>query len=330
MAKVDVSFIVISWNACDLTLECLHSIFDNVHGVSFEVVLVDNASSDGTAEIVHTVLPTVRVLVNHEHQGFAAANNRAIRQAGGRYLALMNNDAKLTPKAIETIIEFMESEPNVGAAGPQLLNEDGSKQNSIAAFPSLATELLNKTLLHVVFPGRYPSKYFGHDRPIDVDSIIGACMVLRADAMGEIGGFDEDYYFFLEETDLCFRLKQHGWRVCHVPQAEVYHYKGASAERRPGAAARIEYCRSLYKFFEKNRKPVEHRALQALYAVKLAVEFLARAYACVLTLGCHRQSRRRLKRYWNLIIWHFRLCPDSEGFGGEGSRRSKGHMEGEA
>ncbi|MEW6356982.1 MAG: glycosyltransferase family 2 protein [Planctomycetota bacterium] len=330
MAKVDVSFIVVSWNACDLTQVCLRSIFDNVHGVGFEVVLVDNASIDGTAEAVRREFPDVRIIVNQEHQGYGAASNRAFGEARGRYLAVVNNDVKLTPNAIETIVKFMESEPDVGTAGPQLLNEDGSRQNSIAAFPSLATELLNKTLLRVVFPERYPSKYFAHDRPIDVDSIIGACMVLRADAVRQVGGFDEDYYFFVEETDLCFRLWRKGWRVCNVPSAKAYHYKGASAERRPGAAARIEYCRSLYKFFEKNRRPVEGRALRGVYTLKLAVELLLRTYACAVTFGFHSKSREKLRRYWYLINWHWRLCPDSEGMGGKASRPAQGRMEGEA
>jgi len=325
-----LSFIIVAWNRCELTLGCLRSIFENVQDVGFEVLLVDNASTDGTAEIVGREFPDVTVLVNKAHLGFAAANNVAIARARGRLLVLLNTDTKLTPGAVETMVDFMDSHPDVGVAGPQLLNEDGSKQNSIANFPCLATEFVNKALLRLLLPSRHPSKYFGHDSPIDVESIIGACMVIRAEAAREIGLFDEDYYFFLEETDFCFRLKQKGWRVCHVPQAGVYHLKGASAEQRPGSAARIEYCRSMYTFFEKNRSPAESRALRRLYSLKLLVESVVHVYSCAFTLACHADSRRRLGRYWDLVRWHWRLCPDSQGLGGNGSRRRQGGMEGGA
>ncbi|MBM4309106.1 MAG: glycosyltransferase family 2 protein, partial [Deltaproteobacteria bacterium] len=189
-----------------------------------EVFVVDNGSMDGSVEAVRVGFPEAIVIQNSTNLGFAQANNQALRLAKGKYILLLNPDTQVKEGAIETLKVFMDNHPKAGAVGAQLLNSDGSKQNSIANFPSLATELLNKSLLRWLFPDRFPGKERDYNEPIEVESVIGACMMVRREAIEQVGLLDEDYFLFLEETDWCYRMKKAGWKVYHVPQADVYHF----------------------------------------------------------------------------------------------------------
>ena len=151
---------------------------------------------------------------------------------------------------MHALITFMDDNPDVGIAGGQLINADGSLQNSIAPFPSLATELLNKRLLRIFFPRNFPGKEREYPFPIDVDSLVGACIIVRHKAIDEVGKLDEGYFFFMEETDWCLRMREQGWRVSFVPHARIIHLQGASAAMAK-AEARIEFYRSRYRLFNK-------------------------------------------------------------------------------
>jgi GT2 family glycosyltransferase len=212
----DLSVIIVNWNTKELLLNCIESLYRTIKGLSFEIFVVDNGSKDGSVNSVRKAFPEIELIQNQRNLGFARANNEALRKRKGQYALLSNTDVILKDGAIETLAEFMDRNPNVGIAGGQLINGDGSKQNSFDNFPSLATEVLNKSLLRILFPTRYPSKRVSYSSPIDVQSVIGACMIVRSQAIREVGLLDEDYFFFMEETDWCYRMKRRGWRVCHV------------------------------------------------------------------------------------------------------------------
>ena len=152
----------------------------------------------------------------------------------GRFAVLLNSDAVLKENAIKTLMTFMNNSPRAGIAGVQLLNRDGSRQNSIDNFPSPVTEIFNKSILRLFFPDKYPSKNRSYQNPIEVDSVIGACMMIRKEAIDEVGAFDEDYFFFLEETDWCYRMHKKGWKVFHVPDARVFTFQATAKKRNPG------------------------------------------------------------------------------------------------
>jgi GT2 family glycosyltransferase len=215
-------------------------------------------------------------------------------------------------EAIERLISMMEARSDVGIAGAQLLNSDGSKQNSIANFPSLATELFNKSLLKWLFPKIFPGKERNYDEPIEVDSVIGACMMVRPDAIHQVGPLDEDYFLFLEETDWCYRMKKAGWKVYHVPQAEVYHFQGKSAGTDK-KRARVEYFRSRYHFFKKNRGGGQGFILLTGLLIRLGCELLAMTVASLVTLFTVKSWRRKLSIYAYLLWWHLRFCPEGMG-----------------
>ena len=248
----DLSIIIVNWNTREYLLRCLKSVSGSENSPSWEVIVVDNGSQDGSGKEVKQFYPKIHLIANEQNLGFAKATNQGLTHASGRYLLLLNPDTEVKQGAIDRFVDFMENHPDAGIAGGQLLNPDGSKQNSIANFPTLATELLNKRLLRWLFPAKFPGKERNYVEPIEVDSVIGACMVVRREAMEKVGILDEDYFLFFEETDWCYRMRKGGWKVFHLPQAEVVHFQGRGAEPKK-REARVEYYRSRYHFFKKNR-----------------------------------------------------------------------------
>ena len=301
---MDLSIIIVNRNTKELLLDCIGSVYATVPPLSFEILVVDNASSDGSAGVARRSFPEIRCIENDTNLGFAKANNIAMRQAHGRYVVLLNTDAVLTPSALATIVDFMDRNRKVAICGGQLLNDDGSLQNSIANVPTLATELLNKSLLRRLFPRRFPGKECRFDQPLPVESIVGACMVVRREAIDKVGLLDESYFFFFEETDWCLSMKKNGWLVFSHPQARIYHLQGETA-RKNIAAARIEYWRSRYVFFRKHYSPVILALLATGLIVKLFVSLLVQSAASPFSRG----ARARLGINTRLLFWHALGCP---------------------
>jgi GT2 family glycosyltransferase len=209
--------------------------------------------------------------------------------------------------AAATLYRFMESRPEAAMAFGQLLNADGSKQNSIAAFPSLWTLLANTSLLEYFFPGRYPSKRYPHPGPIEIESGIGACMLVRKTAVDAVGMLDERYFFFFEETDWCFRMRQAGWKICHVPAARIVHYQGQSIGRN--IRSRIAFYRSRYQFFSKWKSNPYNTAVRIVVFLRLTVDWLLTSLGLFLTLGLKKALRNKWMVYAHLLLWHLRGCP---------------------
>jgi len=307
--KAGLSFILVNWNTKGYILEALRSIEDTVGDYRHEIFVADNGSTDGSPEAIRKAFPRVRLISNERNLGFARAVNQALAQAQakGSYCVLLNSDARLMEGAIKTLAAFMEENPDVGIAGGQLMNEDGSRQNSIAPFPSLATELLNKRLLRIFFPRRYPGKERDCPAPLDVDSLVGACIIVRCQAIAEAGTLDEGYFFFMEETDWCLRMKKQGWRISFVPQARILHLQGGSASMAK-AEARIEYYRSRYRFFTKWHGRGKTAFLKIGLMLRLATEVTANSL-----LLWNKRYRTRWRTYCRLLSWHLRSCPSHEG-----------------
>lgn len=310
----DLSIIIVNWNTKEYLLRCLRSLFQLKERESCEVIVVDNGSQDGSAKEVKRAFPNIDliVIVNEQNFGFAKATNQGIKYSSGRYVLLLNPDTEVKEGSIGRLVDFMKNHPHAGVSGAQLLNEDGSRQNSIANFPSLATELLNKSLLRRLFPEKFPGKEKDYPGPIEVDSVIGACMLVRRQAMEEVGILDEDYFLFFEETDWCYRMKNAGWKVYHVPQAKIVHFQGRGAESRK-KEAKVEYYASRYQFFKKNRGRLQWFLLLIGLMAKLKIELLSMFMVCLLTLFRMKKWRKRLSIYAYLMVWHLRFCPKGMG-----------------
>jgi GT2 family glycosyltransferase len=306
-----LSIVVINRNTRELLDGCLGSIVSLVADIPMEVFVVDNGSSDGSQRMVRERYPAVRLLELGRNFGFAAANNRALVLSAGKYCLLLNSDTVVTSGAVEAVVTYLEKNEEVGIAGLQLLNADGSRQNSIANFPSLLTELFNKSLLRRLSPGRYPGKERSYPGPIDVESVIGACLFVRRKTMEQVGMLDEEYFFYLEETDWCLRVRT-GGRVIQYPGASIYHLQGKSVEG-VNVRARIEYFRSRYLFFRKHHSPRACFLLKSCLVLKTAVNLLANFLLSVATFFSVRRRRERMLLYWAILRWHARGCPSTEG-----------------
>ena len=191
---MDLLVIIVNFNTASLLKECLKSIEENRGDIYLEILVVDNNSEDQSVEMLKKDFPQVKLIANSENIGFARGINQALNLAKARYLLLLNPDAKVLPKVLRGLVDFMDQNKDVALSGVQLLNPDGTKQNSIANFPSLAQELFNKSLLRILFPKRYPSKYQEFGSPIEVESVIGACMIVRPEAVKEAGELYPEYF----------------------------------------------------------------------------------------------------------------------------------------
>ncbi len=303
---MDISIVIVNWNTRALLLDCLASVYAMVRDVSFEVFLVDNASSDGSVEAVRAHYPQVSVIQNEKNLGFAAANNKALRVMQGRYALLLNTDAIVTEGAIARLFRYMEIHGEVAMTCGQLLNADGSKQNSIANFPGLLSLLCNETVLRLLFPRKFPSKRQEYRAPIEVESCIGACLMVRKKAMDAVGLLDERYFFFMEETDWAFAMHRAGWKSSFVPDARIYHLQGQSAGH--DVRARIMFYRARYQYFRKWFPQVW--PLHGLsVVVRLVINVLLNGFGLIMTLGLHGGIRGRLALYLQLLSWHLLGCP---------------------
>jgi len=303
---MNLSVVIVNWNTRDLLLNCLASVFETVKEISFEVWLVDNASTDGSVEAAKRAFPDVQIIENRENLGFAAANNLAFQQMNGRYALLLNTDTALKEDAVKKIYSFMENHSDIGMACGQLLNEDGSKQNSMANFPSLLSLVCNETVLRIFLPKRFPSKRREYQAPLEIESCVGACMMVRKEAMDDIGLFDEAYFFFFEETDWAYSMKEAGWKIFFVPEAHIYHAQGKTVGG--SVSARIMFYRSRYIFFRKWH-PRSFYLTCCVIFIRLLINTLMALLGVLMTAGLHHHIKKKFIIYIQLIVWHLRGCP---------------------
>ncbi len=228
-----VAIVVISYNTLEMTQACLQSVFEHAGGASIEVWVVDNASSDGSPSMVAEQFPHVRLIRNSENKGFAAANNQALRETGARYALLLNSDTLVLGDVIARSLRFLEDNPEIGAMGCRVLNEDRTMQRTCSQEPSLLNLLLlTSGLWRLDWPrwfGRYQMRHWQRDDERDVPVVSGCYLMVRRQAMEQVGLLDESFFFFGEETDWCRRFRAAGWRVVFAPVGEIVHYGSASA-----------------------------------------------------------------------------------------------------
>ncbi len=256
-SNMKLSVIIISWNVRQELLDCLHSIQENPPSHSYEIIVVDNASTDGTTDAVKGVFPDVELVINKDNRGFAAANNVGIQKSRGQYILFLNPDTIVHPQSLDTLVKFMDENEDVGACGAKLLNLDGSLQDSVRCIPSFRSALHRHTAFKYIgiFKGNYKKwamKEHDCSKQMDVDQVMGAALMTRKSVIEQVGPMDEEFFMYYEEVDLCYRIKKAGWRIVYVPESEVTHLGGRSAGQIP-AGKRIMAMTSLLIFFKKHR-----------------------------------------------------------------------------
>jgi len=200
-------------------------------GIEIEVIVVDNASTDGSRNMIAREFPNIQLINNEKNIGFSASNNRGIRHARGKFVLLLNPDTEVLDGALQKTLDFMNSDPGVGVVGCKLLTESGRVQPSVRSFPSIWNLLCESTLLYLLFPksklfGRYYMSYFDYNSVYDVDWLCGAFMMIRREVIDAVGMLDERFFMYSEEVDYCYRVKQAGFRVVFYPGANIIHHWG--------------------------------------------------------------------------------------------------------
>ncbi|MFQ3661914.1 MAG: glycosyltransferase family 2 protein [Chloroflexaceae bacterium] len=263
----DLAIIIVNWNTRQLLLDCLAAIPAATPGITAEIWVVDNGSTDGSVTAVQSYHPEVRIIANRDNKGFAAANNQAIRASDSRHVLLLNSDTVARPGSLTALARFLDAHPEVGMVGSRLLNPDGSLQPSWAMFPSIFTELVGKKLR---LRWRYPTR--DGSRAYSTDWVDGAVLMIRRSILPQVGLMDEHYFMYSEEVDWCYRTRRAGYQICYLPDAEVVHLGGQSSKQ---AATRMKYelYRSKLRFFNKHYG----RPVATLFGLGLQMIFLGKA-----------------------------------------------------
>ncbi|MCX6026986.1 MAG: glycosyltransferase family 2 protein [Chloroflexi bacterium] len=256
--NVELSVILVTHQSREVLADCLRSIAAHPPPGAYEILVVDNASTDGTREMLAADFPTAMVIANETNLGFAYANNQALRSAQGRYVLLLNNDSLILPGALGALVEFMESHPQAGIGGPKVLNANGTLQMQCRRSFALPWDLFCYfTGLAALFPrsrlfARYLMTYMGEDETHEADAVSGSCMLIRREVMDQIGLLDERFFAYQEDADYCFRARQACWQVHYVPAARVMHLGGMGGSRVNPYRSIYEWHRSYYLYYRKN------------------------------------------------------------------------------
>jgi GT2 family glycosyltransferase len=270
-----LSVIIVAWNSAPWIEPCLSSLMVDLQGIAGEVIVVDNASMDTTVDLIHRRFPQVRLLQNPHNAGFGRACNQALAISRGEFVLFLNPDTHIQPGMVQTLLHFLRAHPEAGAVGPTLLNPDGSLQLSGNSFPSLTNLWVEAFFLDRCFPAH--PLFGGHklshvDRTVvrEVDWVMGACLLAPQAVLEKIGGFDERFFLFFEDTDLCWRMRQAGYAVFFLPTARLVHFGGASPEHYT-APKILAYHHSLFLFARKYFRQQQQQWLRLLVWVRTLI-----------------------------------------------------------
>ena len=306
---IDVSVVVVSYNVRELLGRCLRSLAAAAPGRTLEILVVDNGSSDGTVETVQREFPDVTLIANAANRGFTAANNQATAVAHGTTLLYLNPDTEVRPGALEAMLAHLEEDPHVGVVGPRLSFPDGRTQSSRRRFPTPLTALVESTIVQRWWPACPVLDWYyvmerSDEETQDVDWLYGACLLVRRDVIETVGAFDERFFMYSEEVDLCRRIRDRGWRVVYVPAARVVHYEGRSSEQDLARRAQ-NFHESKCRYVEKHFGPSVGRALRIFLLAQTSLDLAEEALK--LALGHRVDLRRERVRNLAQVVayqWH--------------------------
>jgi hypothetical protein len=253
-----LSICIVSYQAAQYLRGCLGSIYANPPQGEFEIIVADNGSSDGTAQMLHEEFPEVILIENPRNLGFTAPMNQALQRSQGEYLLQLNPDTLVHPQAIGRLIGFLEQRPEAGICGPKVLNTDGSLQGPCRRGEPRPLAVIAYFLgLYKLFPksrrlGGYLMSYMGEDETHEVAGVAGSCMLIRRQVVSQIGYLDERYFAYQEDADYCFQARQAGWKIYYYPEAQITHYGGMGGSQVQPYRSILEWHRSYWLYYRKN------------------------------------------------------------------------------
>jgi GT2 family glycosyltransferase len=313
--QLDLSIIIINWNSVAFLRKCLATVRDNAAGLRYEVIVVDNSSYDGSAEMMRNEFPDYRFIQSQENQGFSRANNLGFRHSSGRHVLFLNPDTEIAGAALQKMVQVLDSAPDAGIAGAHLLNSDGSVQTScIQRFPGILNQCLDADFLRDRFPnlaiwGMQPLLRKSK-KPSPVEVISGACLMIQRDVFEAVGQFDEGYFMYAEDTDLSYKVYSASRKNYYCPTAVVTHHGGQSSSSAPQSNFSTVMIReSLHRFFVVHKGGLYAALYRVLTGVAALGRLLLLSLLLVLSLGCFRRGAllNAFRKWARVLRWSLGL-----------------------
>lgn len=254
---MDISIIIVNFNTCRLTMDCLESVLQSETDYTYELILIDNASRDDSVARIKAAFPQVTLVANEENAGFSRANNQGMKLASGRYVLLLNSDTLIRKDTLQTMTAYMEAHPEAGAAGCKVVLPSGGLDKACKrGFPTPSASFYYAFGFSRLFPDNprfngYQLGYLDADKEHEIDCLVGAFMLVRRETIDRVGGLDEAFFMYGEDLDWCYRIKQAGWGIRYYPNTSIVHLKGGSARKRPFKIV-YEFHRAMILFHRKH------------------------------------------------------------------------------
>lgn len=314
----ELSIIIVNWNTRDYLKECLLSLKEGLSGIDAEIWVVDNNSADGSVEMLGREFSYVNVIENKNNVGFGRANNQAIKKSNAEYILLLNPDTRVKKEAVSLMLSSLKEKENIAIAGPKVLNEDGSIQYECARqYPTAWNQFMVETTLYKRFPksrifGSYLMSYWDHKEAREVDCISGSCMMIKRSVLDKVSLFDESFFMYAEDVDLCYRIKKAGYKIWYLADAEIIHYQGRSSHQAPFAMS-LAARESMMKYFSK------HHGYLSVFLYRFLL-FLACSFMILVSAVLKFIHKRENRAKYGLILtksihaffWSLRLKNNNE------------------
>jgi len=303
----EISVLIVNWNACAYLRDCLKSIRQTSAGRVREIIVVDNASTDGSLEMVAREFPEVEVVRLAENLGFARGNNAALKLASGAYFALINSDVVVHPGCFAQLSGFLASHPRVGLVGPKVLGRDGDVQQTCGRLPNVWNTVCRFAALDKVFP-RWPlfsgfqTRHWDHDRSAEVEMLSGCFWVARRTAVEQVGELDDSFFFYAEDMDWCKRFLNAGWKLVYVPQATATHFGGGSSSSAPLRYS-VEMLRANLLYWKKYYGNLGRSVFYVLAILQHFMRFVARGLLNIIGIARSLESKQKLREHMVCLRW---------------------------
>lgn len=310
--KIDVSICIVNWNTKELLRECLKSIKERTAGLAYEIIILDNDSRDESVQMVKSDYPECLIVESKENLGFARGNNEAVKNASGKYIFYLNPDTELITNAICGMFFFLEKHADFGAVGCQLVTSAGQIQYTCArTFPSPLNQFSLLAMLNKLFPqsrqlSTVEMDYWDHADSREIDCLSGACIMARQHIIDRLNGFDEAFFMYAEDVDLCYRISSEGWKIYYLAEERIFHHEGASTKKKANRHfSAIMQRASNYYFLTKHFGRIKALKYRAAVGVGSIIRLFVLMFLMPVLVKTYPQKVRAdsFLKYCNLFLW---------------------------
>lgn len=305
----DISIIIVNWNTKELLLKCVSSIEQEINQYKVEIIVVDNASNDGSVQALKDFYPHVKLIQNKENLGFAKANNIGIKSSSGKYVCLANSDVELRDDCLFRMYDYMDKHQQIAVLGPKVFYPDMRNQVSCTNFPTLWNNFCEASGLHKIshlskiFSGEY-MRYYHHNAILKVDSLVGCFLMVRRNAIDQVGLLDERFFIYAEEVDWCKRFRNAGWDIVFLPDASVIHHDASSSAKEPLRFS-TELLKSQIKYWKKHRSKIAVLIFLLIIVVNHGVRLILGSILYIIKPSQRTENTKRLLKNYSALKYIF-------------------------